>query len=57
MVIELKKGSDKQAIERLLAKLRKQKLKKGLDALKYAGTLSITEDGLKLQKRLRDEWE
>lgn len=57
MVIELKSGSDKQAIKRLLDKLRKQKLRKGLDASKYAGTLSIKEDGLKLQKRLRDEWE
>ena len=57
MVMVLKRGSDKKAIESLLEKLRKRDSQKGLDAFKYAGSLSIDEDGLELQKRLRDEWE
>lgn len=37
-------------------KLKQVKLK-GLDAKKYCGKLIIKEDPIKLQRRLRDEWE
>ena len=57
MVTILKKGSDKTTIKNILKKLSKGKSKKGLDASKYAGTVKFMEDGLALQKRLRDEWE
>lgn len=30
---------------------------KGFDAWKYCGTITLTEDPLTIQKRLRDEWE
>lgn len=30
---------------------------KGMDAYKYCGTVKFKEDGLALQKRLRNEWE
>ena len=56
MVMVLRRGSDKQAIENLSEKLRKRDSQKGLDAFKYGGSLSIDEGGLELQKRLRDEW-
>ncbi len=57
MVTILKKGSDKNTIDSIFKKLRKGKSKKGLDAGKYAGTVKLKEEGLALQKRLRDEWE
>jgi hypothetical protein len=53
----LKKGSDHSEIEKLNKELGRIKSKKGLNAKKYCGTVKIKEDGLVLQKRLRDEWE
>ncbi len=29
---------------------------KGVDTLKYCGTVRFNEDGLDIQKRLRNEW-
>lgn len=57
MVTILKKGSDINTIKTVMEKVSKGKSKKGLYAAKYAGTVKFKEDGLALQKRLRDEWE
>lgn len=57
MATTLKKGSDKKTIKTIFKKLKSLTSKKGLDASKYAGTVKFNEDGLALQKKLRDEWE
>jgi len=56
MVTVIKSGTDKRKIASLLKKVG-SKQTKGLDAYKYCGTVKFKEDGLALQKRLRDEWE
>lgn len=57
MVIVLKKGSTPKMMEKIMEKLRSRPVKKGLDADKYCGVVKFKEDGLSLQKRLRDEWD
>jgi hypothetical protein len=57
MVTVLKKGADKAAIQELIRKLTESPSRRGLDAYKFSGTVKFKEDGLILQKRLRDEWE
>lgn len=57
MVTILRKGADKAAIQELMKKLTESPSRRGLDAYKYCGTVKFKEDGLSLQKRLRDEWE
>ena len=57
MVTVLKRGSTSQTIKKILEYIEEISPKKGLNASKYAGTVKIKEDGLSLQKRLRDEWE
>ena len=54
MVTIIKKGFDKQNIQRLLANL---KSKKGLNAFKYCGTVKLEKEPMVIQKSLRDEWE
>lgn len=56
MVTVLKSGTKKREIASLLEKVSSRK-PKGIDAYKYCGTVKFKEDGLALQKRLRDEWE
>ena len=51
--ITIKKADKKQAYSRKLEQVKM----KGLDAKKYCGKLTIREDPVKLQRRLRDEWE
>jgi hypothetical protein len=51
--ITIKKADKKQAYSRKLEQVKM----KGLDAKKYCGKLIIREDPVKLQRRLRDEWE
>jgi hypothetical protein len=57
MVAVLRKGADKAAIQELMRKLTENPSRRGLDAYRYCGTVKFKEDGLGLQKRLRDEWE
>lgn len=57
MVTVLRKGADKAEIEELMKKMTENPPRRGLDAYKYCGTVKIKEDGLRLQKQLRDEWE
>ena len=58
MVTTIKKGASKEEIDTLFEKITKVFFtKKGFDAHKFCGTVKFNEDGLKIQKRLRDEWE
>ncbi|MBN1599943.1 MAG: hypothetical protein JW894_16725 [Bacteroidales bacterium] len=57
MVTRIKKGSSKEEIQALFEELIKESsLKKGIDAYKFCGKVKFNDDGLKIQKRLRDEW-
>lgn len=55
MVVVIKKNTPKAKLKALLKKSRKTK-GKGFDARKHLGKLKFGEDGLAVQKRLRDEW-
>lgn len=57
MVLVLKKGATKKDIEALEKKLYSQNATTGFNAKKYNGVLKLKEDPLKIQNRLRDEWE
>ena len=57
MVLVLKKGATKKDIEAIEKVLYKDKTKGGFDAKKYNGIMSLSEDPLTIQKKLRDEWE
>jgi hypothetical protein len=54
MVTIIKKGTDKILIDKLLNKALKTK---GVDTKKYCGVISLKENPLVIQKRMRDEWE
>ncbi|MEQ8714451.1 MAG: hypothetical protein RIC80_15640 [Cyclobacteriaceae bacterium] len=54
MITVIKKGLDKAHIDKLLKKALKTK---GVDTRKYCGVISLKEDPLVIQKRMRDEWE
>jgi hypothetical protein len=53
MTIILKKG---QRLSEALAAPNPTKSSKRLNARKFVGVLKPTEDPLKIQKRMRDEW-
>ena len=58
MVTIIKKGASKEEIQALFDRLvNESTIKKGFDAYKFCGKVKFKEDGLKIQKRLRDEWE
>jgi hypothetical protein len=50
----LKRKSKKKDISRLF---KKAMAKPGVDTRKFCGVIHLREDPLKIQKRLRDEWE
>jgi len=54
MVLILKKGASKKQIKNLISKL---KTSKGVDVLKYCGTIKLKMDALTIQKKLRDKWQ
>jgi hypothetical protein len=56
MTIRIKKGSSKREKLKAWEKLTERIVSKGVDTLKYCGTVKFAEDGLTLQKRWRDEW-
>ena len=56
MVTVIKKGMHEKEISSLLAR-HKRKKKKSIDLTKYCGVIKLKEDPLKLQQKLRDEWE
>ena len=53
MVVVLKKGASKKEMQTIAKKLQKNT---GIDTKKYCGTISLTEDPLAIQKKMRDEW-
>lgn len=57
MVLVLKDGATKKEIEEIEKKLYKDKNKTGFNAKKFNGAVKLNEDPLKIQKRLRDDWE
>ena len=57
MTITIKKGDSIEKINKQLTKLGKKASKKGLDAMKFCGTINLKEDPLEIQKRMRDEWQ
>lgn len=54
MITVIKKGSNKTHIDKLLNKALQTK---GVDTRKYCGVISLKEDPLVIQKRMRDEWD
>ncbi len=56
MVAVIQQGSDRKAIDVILAKLFKKRKGKGIDAKRYCGVLTLKEDALELQRTMRDEW-
>jgi uncharacterized protein (UPF0335 family) len=57
MVLVLKKDAGKKEIDQIDKKIYQQKSIKGFDAKKYNGVLKIKDDPLKIQNKLRNEWE
>ncbi|WP_158267573.1 hypothetical protein [Adhaeribacter arboris] len=53
MVTIIKRGTDKQEIEKILANLESTKK---FDAYKYCGVVKLDKDALDIQKIMRDEW-
>jgi hypothetical protein len=56
MVLVLKKGASEKEVQLIKKKLQKKSRKTGVNLKKYAGTIKLKEDPLKIQKKLRDEW-
>jgi hypothetical protein len=56
MVTNIKRGATKEEIRALFERINESKSAKGFDAYKYCGKIKFKEDGLKIQKTLRDEW-
>ena len=55
MVTIIKKGTSR---EEILIALKKRTVKiKSPDLKKYCGSISLPDDPLELQKKMRDEWE
>lgn len=50
--------SKKRTRTNKITRIRKKKKseKKGVDTFKYCGVITLDEDPLAIQKRLRDEW-
>lgn len=53
MVVVLNKDTDIQSLKKILADRKPQKK---FDAKRFSGALKTTEDGLKIQQQLRNEW-
>jgi len=57
MVVVLKKGASKKEIESVEDAIYEPGAKKGFDAKKYNGVLTLNDDALDIQLKLRNEWE
>ena len=57
MVAILKHGDNKENMLKLMEELSKNRKRKSIDVHKYCGTITLKEDALSIQKRLRDEWD
>lgn len=60
MVIVIKQGMTRKQIDAALAKLRighrKRRKRPVPDIRQFVGTITLKEDPLTIQKRMRDEW-
>jgi hypothetical protein len=56
MVATLKQGASKAYIAKLLKRISNEIVRKGVDTSKFCGKLSLKEEPLTIQRRLRDEW-
>lgn len=55
MITTIKRGTSR---EKILVALKKRPVKiKTPDLKKYCGSISLKEDPMEMQKRMRDEWE
>ena len=54
MTTVIKKGADKKASKELM---QKALAIKGVDTRKHCGVITLKEEPLEIQKRMRDEWE
>lgn len=54
MVLILKKGASKKEIQSIEKKLKPAE---GVDVMKHCGKIKLKEDGLKIQKALRNVWQ
>jgi hypothetical protein len=58
MVTTIRKGASKKEIQDLFKEVEnKKKSRRGFDAYKFCGTIKFDEDALKIQKKMRNEWE
>ena len=57
MVMEIRKGDNKQNIEELLAQLGSERPLNGIDAYKYCGILNLEDSPIDIQKQMRSEWD
>lgn len=55
MVMTIKKGEKKEKLHKILKEFEIKK--KGIDAYKFCGVITLTESPLEIQKQLRSEWE
>ncbi|MBC8173683.1 MAG: hypothetical protein H7X71_07245 [Chitinophagales bacterium] len=56
MTVYIKKGTTKEEFDKILKEMESKRKNKGVDTRKFCGTVKIEGDGLKIQKRLRNEW-
>jgi hypothetical protein len=54
MVTIIKKGTDKKEMEKALSQLKGTKK---FDAYKHCGKITLKEDSVAIQRKMRDEWE
>ncbi|AYL98373.1 hypothetical protein [Mucilaginibacter celer] len=57
MVVVLKKGATEKDIEAIEREIYKDAPDTGFDAKKYNGVISLKEDPMTIQTKLRNEWE
>lgn len=55
MIVEIKKGSSPEEIQKAIIKLRKHR--KLFSAKKHFGKAKLDIDGLNYQKKMRNEWD
>ena len=55
MVIKIRRGMGTEEIKKLLDTIRPKR--KGFDAYKYCGAIKFKEDAVKIQRKLRSEWD
>ena len=58
MITKISKKDSKEEIKKHLEKIERRKSRdKGFDAFKFCGAVKFKEDGMTIQKKMRDEWE